>query len=112
MRFTKVLDVLLDNAVKFTPAGTRIRVAIGPDADDPRRVQVTFSDDGPGIPREELSRIFQPFFQVDGSTTRTAGGLGIGLAVARRLIAAMDGEIHADAPPEGGTSFRILLPAP
>lgn len=111
LRFTKVLDLLLDNAVKFTPAGTRIRVAATADPRDLRRVQVTFSDDGPGIPREELSRVFQPFFQIDGSTTRAAGGLGIGLAVARRLITAMGGEIHAESPAEGGTSFRMFLRA-
>jgi len=106
----KALDLLLDNAVKFTPEGTQITLAVQRSVDG-SWVCLTFRDDGPGIPSDQLSRVFRPFFQVDGSATRASGGLGIGLAIVQRLLTSMGGRIEAENPQNGGTEFRILLPA-
>jgi PAS domain S-box-containing protein len=80
----KALDELIDNAVKYTPAGTPITLtaALSPDGG---RVRVSVKDAGPGIPEEEQPGLFTSFEQVDGSATRKVGGLGLGLSFVRRL---------------------------
>lgn len=110
VQLTKALDLLLDNALKFTPAGCTITISVAPDPLDPASACILFADDGPGIPAEHAERVFRPFYQVDGSATRAAGGLGIGLAVARGLLVAMGGRIDLE-PREraGGAVFRIQL---
>ncbi len=108
IRLQQVLWNLLTNALKFTDPGGVLRIRL-----DSVEGQVRFqvSDSGRGIPPEYLSRIFERFTQVDSSTTRAHGGLGLGLAISRSLVVMMGGRIEAESPgPEGGAMFTVLLP--
>jgi signal transduction histidine kinase len=109
---TQVLDELVDNAVKFSPLGSNIWLRLSDWVEDGQDwVRVSVDDDGFGIPRESLPLLFQTFRQLDGSLTREAGGLGIGLAAAKQLIEAMNGRISAASEADRGSTFSLLLPA-
>lgn len=111
-RLLQVLDALMDNAVKFTPPGTRIRIAADrPTVDGRDWLRVAIEDNGPGIPPRHLAALFEPFRQADGSMTRAAGGMGMGLALARQIVERMEGRLDVKSDLGRGTSFRILLPA-
>ena len=111
-RLRQVLDALVDNAVKFTPRGTHIRLEVGPVRESDRAwVCIRVRDNGPGIPADQLPRLFEAFRQLDSSMTRTVGGMGLGLALARRLIGAMDGQLRAESEVGRGATFSVLLPA-
>ena len=107
-RLQQVAWNLLSNAVKFTPEGGRVGVLLrraGPDA------EVRVEDTGQGIGADFLPHVFDRFRQADGSTTRSHGGLGLGLAIARHLVELHGGRISADSEGEGrGSSFTIRLP--
>ena len=98
-----IVDNLLENAVRYCPAGTRIAVATGGDS----RPTLTVSDDGPGIPEEDRRRIFERFFR--GSTGRQSGpGTGLGLAIVAELAQRWDGEVRLlDGP---GTTVEVSFP--
>ncbi len=107
-RLQQVIWNLLSNAVKFTPPGGRITVRL-------ERVgtaaQVSISDTGKGIDPDFLPLVFDHFRQEDASITRKFGGLGLGLAIVRRLVELHGGTIHADSPGEGqGSTFAFKLP--
>jgi two-component system OmpR family sensor kinase len=108
----RALDNALDNAHKYspdpkTPVGLRAR------ANDDEFVVFEVSDQGIGIPQEDRARIFEPFFRSDRSRSRDAGGVGLGLTLAKRIIEAHGGTIDAATPLEGvGTTLRIAVPAP
>jgi two-component system sensor histidine kinase CpxA len=96
------------NAVRYTPDGgtVDVRVAAGTD-----RVRVVVRDEGPGVPDTELDRIFEPFYRVDASRNAAAGGVGLGLAIARRAIEVHHGTVVAEnAHP--GLRVTIALPLP
>ena len=101
-----VLVNLLENAVKYSPAGTRIEVEARRDDDD---VVVEVRDRGPGIPAGEEEKIFDSFYRVPG--THDAGGMGLGLAVCRAVVKAHGGRIEALRRDGGGAVFRFTLPA-
>jgi signal transduction histidine kinase len=103
----QALAHLLDNALKFTPAGS-VRLEAGPDRPDWIRIRV--ADTGIGIPADQRERVFEAFAQADASVTRTYGGAGLGLAIARRLVRRMGGDLVADARPGGGTVMTLTLP--
>ncbi|MNS33565.1 Alkaline phosphatase synthesis sensor protein PhoR [compost metagenome] len=107
MRVEQVLTNLIGNAIKFTPPGGRIRVALTPDAGGAR---VTVADTGIGVDREHHERIFEKFYQVDGSATREHGGAGLGLTVARALVAAHGGRVGVEDGDGGGAVFWFWLP--
>jgi signal transduction histidine kinase len=73
-------------------------------------LELAVSDDGPGIPAEQLERVFERFHRVDEARSRDRGGTGLGLAIARAIVEAHGGRIWAEAPPGGGTTVRIELP--
>jgi signal transduction histidine kinase len=111
-RLQQILDELMDNALKFTPAGSHLRLrAIGAPVEDGVEIRIELQDDGPGIPREHLSRLFHPFVQVDGSAVRTVGGLGLGLAFASQLAQRMGCRLQADSTPGRGSTFSLILPS-
>ena len=101
----QVLTNLIENAAKYSPSGSEIRV--GADVRD-GTLEVTVSDDGPGISAEAMPRLFEPFFRARGTPR---GGSGLGLAVARGLVEAHGGRIWAENRDDGGASFRFEIPA-
>jgi CheY-like chemotaxis protein len=110
LRLSQALANLLDNAVKFTPEGGRIAVAAARTATG-KRAEVIVRDTGAGIPAEELPYVFEVFSQGDHSLDRSAGGLGVGLAVVKGLVEMHGGEVSArSAGPGRGSEFSLLLP--
>jgi signal transduction histidine kinase len=110
-RLERVLDELIDNAIKFTPAGTRIVLRTSHDEGASLPVSIAVEDDGPGIPADQINAVFDPFRQGDGSSTRTAGGLGMGLALGRQMIERMGGRLEVTSEPGTRTVFAIRLRA-
>jgi PAS domain S-box-containing protein len=104
------LEEVIDNAVKFSPDGGPIRVDVHA-SDKSECVEITVADRGIGISPEDLPRIFYDFQQLDGSETRTYGGLGLGLAFVRRIVAAHNGDVSVESVPDRGTQLTISLPA-
>jgi signal transduction histidine kinase len=105
-RLTQVLLNLVGNAIKFTDAG-EVHITAG--AKD-GLFEVSVSDTGPGIPREECGRIFEKFRQVDNSNTRAKGGTGLGLAIAREIVEMHGGRIWVESALGQGSTFRVELP--
>jgi CheY-like chemotaxis protein len=108
-RLRQVLINLMGNAVKFTPSGS-VRLELRYDAGPPRLLAEVI-DTGIGMTEEQVSRLFQPFVQADGSTTRRFGGTGLGLAVSRRLAGLMGGALEVESWPGQGSRFSLSLPA-
>ncbi len=111
-RLRQVVQNLLHNAVRFTPAGGRVVVTVTEVPHDlDRWVMLEVDDDGPGIPAEDLSRVFEPFYRVDPSRSRASGGTGMGLAVVKLLVQVHGGSVRAENRPAGGSRFVVQLPA-
>ena len=100
----RAITNLIDNAVKY---GKRAHSAIRA---TPQGVEITIDDDGPGIPEQELIRVFQPFYRVEGSRNRETGGIGLGLAIALSVIQAHGGQLTLSNRPQGGLRACIRLP--
>ena len=108
-RLVQVFWNLLHNAVKFSPEGGRVRVVVR-GSDGTARVEV--EDDGEGIPAEFLPHVFERFRQADMGTTRTHGGLGLGLALVKSFVEAHGGAVSVESAGEGrGSRFTVSLPA-
>ncbi|HJV05674.1 MAG TPA: HAMP domain-containing sensor histidine kinase, partial [Actinomycetota bacterium] len=108
----KVLDELLDNAVKYSPGGGRVEVAVtGGDHSGGRMIRVDVSDQGIGIEPNDMADIFQDFRQVNASDTRAFGGLGLGLAFVKRIVEAHGGTITAESGLGEGAVFSFTVPA-
>lgn len=105
-KIRQILINLLGNAIKFTEEG-RVELTAEQVGDE---MVFRVRDTGPGISEEHLEKIFEPFWQVDTSTTRTAGGTGLGLTVARRLARFLGGEITLESEVGVGTAFEVRLP--
>jgi signal transduction histidine kinase/ActR/RegA family two-component response regulator len=109
-RIQQVVWNLLANAIKFTPDGGNIRITARRDAND---VEIRVADTGAGISGEFLPRVFERFHQDEGVTTRTHGGLGLGLAIAKQLVELHGGRISAASDGKGrGATFTVSLPLP
>lgn len=102
----QALLAVLDNALRYTPAGGRISVRV---ASRERRVEVAVSDSGPGIPAQHLPRVFERFYQVDAARGDKAHA-GLGLSIVRTLIEAMGGAVRLDSPAGGGLTVTLALP--
>lgn len=98
---------LLDNSVKFSPNGGQVTIQAQSEGTN---VHFIFADQGIGIPERQLSQIFETFYQIDGSTTRRFGGLGLGLTVVNRIVDAHKGEIWVESEVDRGSIFHVLLP--
>lgn len=103
-----VIGNLVDNAVKYTPAGGRVTVSA---AAGDGRVRIDVRDTGPGIAPHHLPRIFERFYRVDPGRSREVGGTGLGLAIAKHLVQESGGELGVESTPGAGSRFWVLLPA-
>jgi signal transduction histidine kinase len=118
-RLAQVFTNLIDNALKHTPQGGRVTVAAKEVTGQPPRkgekavprIEVSVADTGSGIPPEDLSRVFERFYQVDKSRRRKDRGAGLGLAIAKEIVQAHGGQIKAESVMGVGTKFTVTLPA-
>ncbi|HEV8473452.1 MAG TPA: ATP-binding protein [Methylomirabilota bacterium] len=99
---------LVENAVKYTPAGGIVELAVTHEGD---AAVLAVEDTGPGIAAEDAERVFEPFVRLDAARARDLGGSGLGLAIARSIVAAHDGSIAIERGAAGGARFTIRLPA-
>jgi signal transduction histidine kinase len=102
-----VLSQLLDNGIKFTPAGGRVVLNIKPESDT--LVMISVVDTGIGIPPARIDEIFEPFHQLDESSTRHFGGAGLGLSLVRQIVEAHGSMIDVQSTEGHGTTFRFPL---
>ncbi|HUF05755.1 MAG TPA: ATP-binding protein [Candidatus Binatia bacterium] len=109
----QILANLFDNAIRHTPEGGRITVAITRHsaADRPPFVEFVVTDTGTGIPGDALPRIFERFYRVDPARSRAGGGTGLGLAIVRHMVETMGGDVTVESALGKGTTMRFRLPA-
>jgi signal transduction histidine kinase len=106
-RFVQLLTNLVSNAIKFSPEGGGVEVALAREPGDRLRLEV--ADHGPGMPEEFRDRIFQRFSQADSSSSRRHGGTGLGLYIAKGIVDNFGGTLDYRTSP-AGTTFELLLP--
>ena len=106
-RLKQVVVNLLDNAIKYTPNGGRIRLKIARDAGE---AVLDITDDGIGIPADALPHVFKRFFRVDGSRSRDQGGAGLGLSIVKSICDAHGAQVEVSSTPGQGSRFRIRQP--
>jgi len=109
VRLRQVLDNLLANAIKYTPAGGRVTVTAAPDAGG---AVIAVADTGIGIPAGEYPHLFDRFFRASNAVEQGIKGTGLGLAICRAIMEAHGGTLAAEPAPAGGTVFTVTLPAP
>jgi signal transduction histidine kinase len=134
-RLRQVLLNLVDNAVKYTPAGGRVDLSLRqidgqsgnpairqpaappdraaaqlPDCPPGAWAEISVQDTGIGIPAEALPRIFERFYRVDAARAREGGGTGLGLCIAKSIVEGHGGRIEVQSQPDTGSTFRLLLP--
>ena len=111
-RIRQILTNLLSNAIKFTDYG-EIHIQVTSEDNLNNRCLLTFQvrDTGIGLTQKEQGKLFKPFTQADGSTTRKYGGTGLGLAISKQLVNLMDGQIHCESNQYKGADFSFSLPA-
>ncbi len=107
-RVVQVLENLLSNAIRHTPAGGRVGVRVS--ARD-GQVRLTVADSGPGIPPEDMPHMFERFYRADRSRSRASGGSGLGLAIVRQLMEAMGGRVEVESQPGRGAAFTCTFSA-
>ncbi|MGG3448853.1 cell wall metabolism sensor histidine kinase WalK [Domibacillus aminovorans] len=107
-KLTQVIDNIISNALKYSPEGGLVSFKVEEHGDT---IQISVSDQGMGIPKKSLERIFERFYRVDRARSRKMGGTGLGLAIAKELIGAHDGHIWAKSVEGKGTTIFFTLPA-
>ncbi|KAB2330383.1 cell wall metabolism sensor histidine kinase WalK [Bacillus mesophilum] len=106
-KLTQVLDNIISNALKYSPEGGKVAFQI---EDQEGFIVISISDQGVGIPKENLSKIFERFYRVDKARTRKLGGTGLGLAIAKEMVEAHGGKIWANSVEGKGTTVSFSLP--
>jgi signal transduction histidine kinase len=101
-----VLRNLIANAITYAPERSLVRVEASRAGG---RLAISVSDEGPGIPDEDLSRVFERFYRVDKSRARDPGGTGLGLAIVKHLVGLHGGDVRAENRADGGAKFTIVL---
>lgn len=106
---TQILINLLDNAIKYTPGGGAI--VLSAKERPPEEVELSITDNGIGIPQEDLPRIFERFYRVDKGRSQELGGTGLGLSIVKHLVQAHGGKVWAESQLGKGSTFYVTLPA-
>ncbi|MDQ0271936.1 cell wall metabolism sensor histidine kinase WalK [Cytobacillus purgationiresistens] len=106
-KLTQVLDNIISNALKYSPEGGKVTFRI---EEKEQFLFISVSDEGMGIPKKNLKKIFDRFYRVDKARTRKLGGTGLGLAIAKEMVEAHGGEIWADSIDGKGTTISFSLP--
>ncbi|WP_430489278.1 cell wall metabolism sensor histidine kinase WalK [Rossellomorea marisflavi] len=106
-KITQVLDNIISNALKYSPEGGTITFIV---EEKNGFIEISISDQGLGIPKDNLGKIFERFYRVDKARTRQMGGTGLGLAIAKEMITAHGGDIWADSVEGKGTTITFILP--
>lgn len=102
---------LVDNAVKYTEPGSTVTISTSKDADGVHQT-IVVRDEGPGIERHHLTRIFERFYRVDPGRSRELGGTGLGLSIVKNFATAFGGRVEVESEIGKGSTFRVILPAP
>ncbi|MBE35441.1 MAG: histidine kinase [Opitutaceae bacterium] len=108
LKITQVFENLLENALKYTPAGSHVYISAKM---RDRVVEISVRDSGPGIPAEDLPHIFERFYRVDKGRSREKGGTGLGLSIVKHIIQLHGGRVWAESEPGEGTAVFFTLPA-
>lgn len=103
----KIYTQLLDNAIKFSSPGSRVEITF---KSHNNKIAVSFTDKGPGIPKDKLQKIFEYFYQIEEPMTRTSEGMGIGLSMTRYLLKATGGSMEIDSTVGKGSTFTVIYP--
>lgn len=106
-RLAQVLVNLVDNGIKYTPRGGEVRVTAQPEES---AVRVLVRDTGIGIPRADLSRVFERFYRVDKARSRASGGTGLGLSIVKHIVEAHNGQLAVESEPGQGSTFSFTVP--
>ena len=110
-RLRQVVGNLVGNALRYTPAGSPLEIAVGTRTVGPREAAVLeFRDHGPGIAPEDAAKVFERFYRADSSRTRDTGGTGLGLAIVAAIVGSHGGSVRHEETPGGGATFVIELP--
>jgi PAS domain S-box-containing protein len=111
-RLRQVLGNLLSNAIKFTDEGDVLLSVSSQKNEDMQEIHFAVQDTGVGIPQDRMNLLFQPFNQMEPSTTRLYGGTGLGLAISKKLVEMMGGQIWAESEVNIGSTFHFIILAP
>ncbi|MCE3232163.1 MAG: integral rane sensor signal transduction histidine kinase [Rickettsiaceae bacterium] len=106
-RLKQIIVNLLDNAIKYTPAGGNININV---INEENTAKIIVSDNGIGIPKEDMDRIFERFYRIDKARSRDMGGTGLGLSIAKSICIAHNGDISVKSEPDAGSCFIVTLP--
>ncbi len=106
-KITQVLDNIISNALKYSPDGGKVTFHLNRDGNS---VHISIKDEGVGIPKQNLSKIFDRFYRVDKARSREIGGTGLGLAIAKEVVLAHNGQIWAESEYGKGTTIHVKLP--
>jgi signal transduction histidine kinase len=104
----EVVSNLVTNAINYTPEGGKVTISV---AEDSHFVRVSVSDTGYGIPKEDLERIFDPFYRVKTENTRYIVGTGLGLAIVKRIMDAHEGMMRVESELNRGSTFHVFIPS-
>ena len=106
-RLIQVIDNIMNNAIKYSPEGGTVTVRL---IETHNHVILSIGDEGMGIPRKDLNKVFDRFYRVDKARARQQGGTGLGLAISREVLKAHGGSIWVESQEEQGSTFYISLP--
>ena len=106
-RLDQLFSNLFENSLRYTDPGGQLVVRL---TCKDRQTVIDFADSAPGVPEEELDRLFDRLYRVESSRSRSTGGAGLGLAICKNIVEAHDGTISAHSSPLGGVTIRVVLP--
>ncbi len=108
-KITQVLDNIISNALKYSPEGGHVTFSIDVNEEE-ELLYISVKDEGIGIPKKDVEKVFDRFYRVDKARTRKLGGTGMGLAIAKEMVQAHGGDIWADSIEGKGTTITFTLP--